>query len=747
MPDYEERIIDGEVYRRNPGEDWKLIPSAEAVHKANTEPISPPKIDNAVKIQRAIRDAKTNAYFPPLAVIDAVRDIANGGVTGDPTGAINIGTGNLRNVLTNIGGNIGKSAGTFLGLPSGPGAIATAVAGYGAGSAIGSGIGQEFEAAAPDLFQPGYGSKDGPDRTVPSMGNAVSDAAMNALFDVGGAAALKGLKYVTPQAVGKYVTNSPTGTAAWKEAIENLQTGKYNPLNKRPISPPIDAEAVAAINSLPKVPTSVGEVLGEDNWFSRMQRFLLGEGQNSLTEKQNKAIGNELIQFKDDLGVPAPKPGLSTASQVGKLGAVTAQVGKERLGELESKAYTDITKFGGKAVVRTRPVIDKDSDINKFRIKMGQPPLPSEPGTAREVLGPIKLTGSNAAYKVNVAKIDKMLSQIDDPALQTELKDVRDRLNIGENLDLKDWDAVRATEAALNQLGNAKGLSQDYKRQLTEIHSTLVSDIEKNLSGKVKETAKHWKPGALKQYQDAKGMTKRKNDLYPEEITKAIESSVGEVPSIPNIRGGQPESFYDDILKSETDAFRLARVGDPKNARSAFMEKLTAKYQNPETGILAGDKMLADLSSGKTSAIADVVMNAHDKQKLRFLAKVSARVNPKLGRLSELAIQQGQDDWAFNLPGDVLLSALQGKAPGSFKRGLQKVAVKVGGGKFADSFLNNDAWARKIANNIGKPVTRPGMGREIADIITQIQGAKLLIQADGKEYEYDTDTKQMTEKK
>jgi hypothetical protein len=39
------------------------------------------------------------------------------------------------------------------------------------------------------------------------------------------------------------------------------------------------------------------------------------------------------------------------------------------------------------------------------------------------------------------------------------------------------------------------------------------------------------------------------------------------------------------------------------------------------------------------------------------------------------------------------------------------------------------------------------MGQEIGRLIKNLQGVKLIIRSDGKEYEYDTDTKQMTEKK
>ena len=747
MPPDEELIIRG---KRKVNGEWVDVDSspADELQKEKSAPLATPVpsitkegVDNAVKVQRAIRDLKTNAYFPPLAVIDAVRELA-GGKVGEQTGAIPIGTGELRNMLTSIGAGLGSKT------PLSP-------LGYAAGGMIGSGIGQEFEAAAPDLFQKGYGSE-GVDKTVPSFSNVASDAALNAVSDALMFGGMKTAPYLLPKELGNYIGNTKFGKDKWKELIKDIQIGKYNPLKPGAIDSPLDKETVNSINNTPNVKMSTGDVLGEGNVFSRIQRFLMGEGEDSLKAQQNKQLGNELIQFKDDLGVPPAVLGKSQASEIGKAGAIRAQVVKEALSEKESAAYNEIPKFGGTAKVKIGEKtidgpIDPESPSNKFRASMNLPPLPSQvtvPDT-KTVLGPIKLAGSNAAYKANVAKIDKMISQIDDPALTTELKAVRDRLNIGENLDLKDWDAVRATEAALNQLGNSKGLSQNYKRELADIHSTLVSDIERNLEGKVKETSKYWKPGALEQYRGAKGWTKRKNDLYPDEITKAVESAVGEVPSIPGIRGGDSSTMFDDILKSPEDAQRLSRVGGMKNARAAFVERVLGKFQNSETQVLHGDKMLADLSSDKTGAIADVLLNQNDKQKLRWLAKVSSKINPKLNRMDQFAIQQGADDWTFNLPGSVAAAALGGNKTGLIKDTVRSLAVHLKGRQFSEAFLNNDAWARDLVNSIGKPVSRPGMGKQVGDLIRNIplQGAKLLIKADGKEYEYDTDTKELVEKK
>ena len=751
MPPDEELIIRG---KRKVNGEWVDVNEADQLEKEKKEPLSSPPpaitkegVANAVKVQRAIRDLKTNAYFPPLAVADAVRDLISGNV-GEKTGGIPIGTGELRNVLTNIGGKIGGGAGAFFGLPSGPGAIATSAAGYAAGSGIGSGIAQEFEKAAPNLFQSGYGSKENPDTpTDPSLSNAVRDTAMNALFDVGGPLALKGAKYFTPQKLGRFVTNEPVGKEAWKDLIEQIQIGKYNPLNKRPITPPINQEGIDAINAHPGIKTSVGQVLGEDNVFSRMQRFLLGEGENSLTKQQNKQIADELIDYRNQLGEPTPVLDKSGATVTGIQGLSRAQVVKEALSAKESAAYNEIPKSAKLAVVRTRPVIDPTTPENKFRVLHGLPPIASEPGTAKQVLGPIKLTGLNASFKTEGPVLDKMISEITDPALAGEVKLIRDRMAIGESDELLPWDTVREMEKQINRLSSNKNLPDSYRQQLNGIRATLVDDVEKNLSGQVKQTAKYWDKDALNRYHAAKGETKRVHDLYPEEITSAIKSAAGEVPELANIRGGNPETFFDDILKSEADALRLSRTGGIKDARTAFLQKLTNKYQNAETGILAGDKLLEELSSPKTNAISNILLGSADKQKLRWLAKLSAQVNPKIGRLGQLAIQQGQNDWSFNLPGDVLASVLGGKAPGLLKKGIQKVTVKLGGQQFAENFLNNDPWTRRLVNNIGKPVSRPGMAREIAEIVKGIQGAKLLIMADNKEYEYDTDTKELTEKK
>jgi hypothetical protein len=752
-PDYEERIIDGEVYRRNPGEDWKLIPSSEAVHKANTEPISPPKVENAVKVQRAIRDLKTNAYFPPLAVIDAVRSIANGGVPQEPTGGINIGTGNLRNVLTNYGGKVGGTAGGFLGLPSGPGAIATSIAGYLAGSGIGSGIGQEFEAAAPNLSQSGYGSKDGPDATVPSFGNAVEDTATNAAFDVGLGTAAKIAPFITPQSVGKYFTNSPTGKAKWEQSIKDLMLSKYNPLNRggapkiNPIESPIDSETIDAVNNLPHMPMSVGTVLGENNPFSRLQRFLTGEGEQTLQNQQNREIGEAARQFKFDVDIPPAHGAQSEARQIGREGAMKAQALKEFTSSVEGKAYQGITKFALPTKVRVGGQIDPTTPMNRFRIANGLPPLPPAGSVEKEVLGPIKLSGLNAAYDVYGKKLDSMIGQITDPALASELKIVRDRLNIGESLDLKDWDAVRVMESQLGTLANNKNLPPALKSELRDISKTLETDIRNNLQGKVKETSKFWKPGADAQYMKAKGLTVREHDLYPKEITKAIEKSVGEVPAYPEVRGGDLSKYYDKVMDSPADAERLIEVSGRKTAKSAFVSKLFNKFQNPETKVIHGEGMLKELSSDNTGAISNIVLDATDRQKLRQLGKVSARVNPKLNAMDQMAVQQGADDWSFNLPGEALSAALGGSKTGLLKGIGRFASVHIGGDKLANAFLNNNAFARDLMNSIGKPVSRPGMGQEIGRLIKNLQGVKLIIRSDGKEYEYDTDTKQMTEKK
>jgi hypothetical protein len=738
MPPDEELIIRG---KRKVNGEWVDVNESDELQKDKSAPLAslPPQVTkegvtNAVKVQRAIRDLKTNAYFPPLAVIDAVKELA-GGKVGEQTGAIPIGTGELRNVLTSIGAGLGSKT------PLSP-------LGYAAGGMIGSGIGQEFEAAAPDLFQKGYGSE-GVDKTVPSFSNAAGDAALNAISDALMFGGMKTAPYLLPKELGNYIGNTKFGKDKWKELIKDIQIGKYNPLKPGAIDSPLDKETVNAINNTPNVKMSTGDVLGEGNVFSRIQRFLMGEGEDSLKAQQNRQLGNEIIQFKDELGVPPAVLGKSQASEIGKEGVEYSQGLSKLLTKVESDAYNEIPKFASVVEVRKRPVIDKESDINKFRIKMGQPPLPSAPGTSRQVLGPVKLTGSNAAYKTNVAAIDKMLSQIDDPALQTELKAVRERLSIGSSLDLKDWSAIRETEAALNALGNNKNLSQNYKREIADIHATLVNDIERNLTGKVKETAKYWKEGAFDAYQVAKDRTKRKHNVFSKDITDAVSEAVGEIPAVPGIRGGEPASLFDNILESPEAAKRLSRAGGMKNARAAFVEKVLGKFQNAETQVLHGDKMLADLSTGKTSAIADVVLNQADKQKLRWLAKVSSRVNPKLNIRDQFAIQQGSDDWAFNLPGSVAAAALGGNKTGLIKDTVRSVVVHLKGRQFAEAFLNNDAWARELVNSIGKPVSRPGMSKQIGNLVRNIplQGAKLLIKADGKEYEYDTDTKDLVEKK
>lgn len=747
MPPEEELIIRGKKKVNGEWVDVDATP-ADELQKDKSAPLAtdPPKVTkegvtNAVKVQRAIRDFKTNAYFPPLALIDSIRDMATGKV-GDVTAGIPVGTGETRNILTNTGGRLGLGLGALLGLPSGPGAIATSVAGYGAGSAIGSGIGQELEAAAPDLFQSGYGSIDGPERTVPSLSNAVKDTAVNTAMDVGLGVAGKVAPFVTPQRVGKYFTNSPTGKAAWDDLVERAMTSKYNPAGKNPIATPLTAEEVDALNATPNVSTTTGQVLDENSWFNKMQQFLRGEETSAQMKRQEGELGNELIDYRRLTGVPDAQPGVSPAQIIGQRGIEAANARKATMSAAESRLYNEIPRFGSTMKVTTGTPPDPNSAINKFRAQHGQPPIGGS-STSKDVVGPIKLTRSQTVAATEGKKLDEMIAAIPDPALAAELKIIRARMAVGEGERILPWDVVREMETQMGRLSSNPNLPPALKQELNGIRATLVADIEKNLSGGIKETAPYWKPGALNKYHDAKAATVAKHDLFPEEIQATMEKAGGDIVTRPGERGGIAPDYFADILKSPQQAKRLAETGGNSNARAAFVQQFLEKYQNPETKQLFGNKALADWESGTTKAIAEQLFTKAERQKLRYLMLRSKEINPNISKLGQLAVEQQQGSWALNLPSDAANALFGGKPGGLFKTGGKLVSVMLGAGKFTDTYLLNDQFARRIANAMGKPANRPGMGKEIAEIIKNVQGAKLLIRADKEEYLYDTDTKKL----
>jgi hypothetical protein len=698
-----------------------------------------PAPTNAVKVQRFIRDQVVklpNLTYPlPLHLVDAIRKT----VTGDtddmlPGMTTNLGTGEARNTLTNFGARGGMGAG--LALTKNPGG---GTAGYGIGGTAGSLAGQGLEYLLPNLFKSGYEGGDVPEPNIP---DAVADVALSGALDLGAAGARKGYQLIKDP-------------ATQAKLLEKLMISKYATVDGKGvprtnlIDAPLTREEVNAINANKSIPQTVRQVLGEDNIFSKIQSFLTPDESRTATRKATDAIAKSKDKFLADVSGGGITP--ITAENAGKAGLANTQGKEIALRKAESAAYNDITKGAGTIKVPTGPVpVDPVITENARRKALGLPELPPTampPRATEDILGPIKLTHSRSVAEVEGKALDAMISDISDPALAAELKLVRQRMSYAEGKEILPWETVREMETQLGRITSNPNLAPSLKNKLNDIRSNLVGDIQRNLEGKVKETADAWPSDSIFKYNRAKRHTVKRNDLYPDEITSAVKAAAGEVPNRPGERGGEFAKIFQNLFKSRQDAERISKTAGEGPTKTEFVRQFLEKHSNNETKTIAGKEALTDLESDTMKEISNQLLSKKERQNLRYLLLLSKNANPNFSKAGKMAFEMMKDGAALSTTSDVANAVTGGGLRGVIKNGVRFATMKIGGESLSKNFLLNDQFARRLANLQGKAVNRPGIDLEIKSIINSIQGAKVLIEAGGKKFIYDTDTKKVEEQK
>lgn len=714
--------IDGQYLQKDENGNWQKV-EAPLTHKELVAPIRPP-LDPATKIKRNVRDFTVPAGMlaGPIGLVQMIASMAQGKSPARPSSMdIPLGTGQARNVLTGAGGVAGMSAAGALGLPSGPGALAAAAAGYGIGATAGSGVAQGLEAWQPDLFQSGYAPERSPDvkATNPNISDAVSDAAISGAIDLGSAGVLSGTKL----AVSK---SARANLAEW------LLTRRYNPAKKNALPSPLSDEMLNAMNANPDVPITTRDILPEHSVARHIQDIRRPDATARKIQDKTNKIFEAADRLKEDMtlryggDLPLPKNQIN-ANTIGKAGLDSANRLEKNMTARESLAHTDINKF----------MTSGSASSKQIGTATGAKPL----------FGAMKLNNLQQLNKTSSESLDTVISSLrNDPSLAGEARIVKDKLNILGDGSIRDWATVSEASKQLGGLANNKNIPASLRSLLVTMDKALEKDIVENLGGSVKETAGYWKPGAVKQYEFAKKQTIAKQDMFPKEIQQAVKRAGGEVKSRPGERGGESEEFFRDIRKSPQVADRLAKSGGEDNARIAFFNSFLNEYTNANTKQIAGGQALADFESENTKAIAGRLMNQSQRQNLKNLLRLSEK-NPAVSRFGPMVLERDQANTILNGTGAGVSVALGGNAAG-FLKSVAKVSVIVGSGPFADHFMLNNVFARRIANTIGKPTGRPGMVQQFSTLIKSLQGIKFLLVAEGgKKYEWDPEDKKLEEVK
>lgn len=734
-----ERVINGKVLRKNAAGEWEIVGNASPPPvEESTKPITKPEISAWTRAQRAIRDFSVPvdigaAIFPPMGVANAVRGITSGDPMAGKTD-IPLGTGQLRNVLTALGGSAGATVAGGLTAPTGPGAVAGAAAGYGAGATIGSGVGQSLERLAPNLLQTGYAPEtNGAEPTDPSIAQAVGDAAESAVLDLATAGVGKGAKF----AVKALNTRKAAGGPGMRGAMaEWLLTRKYNPDKKGALPSPVDPDFVEAVNANPNVPITVRDVMPATSKSVLAQESFQPDKTTQLAKERVQRIFENVDKLRDDVGKNVGSD--KSMEALGRRGLKAVDDFKKAADAEISDAYRSVERAGG---VYTPPA---SSAPPKTRTPMEIAlDLPAQAGEAPgPVLGPVKLANYHAKYQTRVPELDKLIAEINDPALAAELRIEKKRLGLGEDATPKSWQAVHEAEIRLGELANKRSLPKSLRRVFSELDQTLQRDIEHNLGGKVAETAPYWQKGADVNYKKAKQLVVAKNDAFPKEIEQRIAAASGDVLARPGERGGDFAALYRDVLKSPQHAERIAKVAGKENTAVAFFNQFLKPFTDGNTKQINGAAALKKLNEEGTQKIAKTLLNRDQYANLKQLLTLSERT-PAVSKFAPFMVDRMEAGTAMHGTG-AAFNAVTGGSHAGVISSAAKITALMSTDAFAGKFLTDPAFARRLVNSLGKSTKRPGADQEFAQLLKLAKGVRLLIQTGGKDYLFDSNTNELT---
>lgn len=240
----------------------------------------------------------------------------------------------------------------------------------------------------------------------------------------------------------------------------------------------------------------------------------------------------------------------------------------------------------------------------------------------------------------------------------------------------------------------------------------------------------------------AKGLTKQKSRMFPEQVQKAIE--------------GNSSQFFQKIMASPEEAalFRNAVVGreltrreiatnpQAKEATAELLSRFLNNHTDEVTGQLDVQKALNSFTSREYRGLTRELLTARQRANIEHLLRVASETTGNIGMTGKVALEIRKTGAMINI-GTGLAGAIAG---GGYAAGLNVVTgpatglvgLVFAGKKYTKDVLLDPTQARRMAGLMKMDPKTPVAKKETLKLLKALKGAEFLMianDANGKEYE------------